>query len=162
MTAREFITKHFNTVTGTKERYLNAVNPDSHSIQLFFDMQCEICKVELSSLQHAKLHYLEEHSIPDGYLICCDMKFRELKNINDHLLFHSNPNIFKCTICMKVFPRKVDLSAHISQHKAVDTKKFSCSECGKAWKSKYRLEIHKRSHEEKTARNFPCDYCNRK
>lgn len=65
-------------------------------------------------------------------------------------------------MCLKIFARKADLSAHISQHKAVDTKRFSCSECGKAWKSKYRLDIHKRSHEEKTARNFPCDYCNRK
>lgn len=68
----------------------------------------------------------------------------------------------RCEICLKVFPRKADLSAHMSQHKAVDMKRFRCDECGKVWKSKYRLDVHKRSHEEKIARTFPCNYCNRK
>lgn len=74
---------------------LSAVHPDSERIKLFFDMQCDVCKMQLFSLQHAKLHYLEEHDIPDGYLKCCEMKFRELKSINDHLEYHVNPNIFK-------------------------------------------------------------------
>lgn len=74
---------------------MHAAKPDSNSIKSFFDMQCEICKIEMSSLQHAKLHYLEEHQIADGYIRCCDMKFRELKNIDDHLQYHINPNIFK-------------------------------------------------------------------
>lgn len=69
---------------------------------------------------------------------------------------------FRCNICSKLFPRKSDLSAHISQHKAVETKRFSCSECGKVWKSKYRLEKHKLTHGQKMPALFPCDYCNRK
>ncbi|XP_031622031.1 zinc finger protein 888-like [Contarinia nasturtii] len=162
--SKHHLTRHMKLSHGIEKKKLstNTVNPDSNSIKLYFDMKCELCKIEVSSLQHAKLHYLEEHDIPDGYIKCCDMKFRELKNINDHLQYHMNPSIFKCEICMKVFPRKADLSAHLSQHKAFDTKRFTCNECGKAWKSKYRLDVHKRSHEEKTARNFPCDYCNRK
>lgn len=68
----------------------------------------------------------------------------------------------RCEICQKVFPRKADLSAHMSQHKAVDTKRFTCDKCGKIWKSKYRLDVHKRSHGEKIARTFPCNFCNRK
>lgn len=84
----------FPDVPRTKQNS-NSIPPDSSSIRTFFDMQCEICKTELSSLQHAKLHYLEQHDIPDGYIKCCEMKFREVKNINDHLRYHLNPNIFK-------------------------------------------------------------------
>lgn len=81
-----------------KKKNFNAVNPDSTSIKMFFDMRCEICKTELSTLQHAKHHYLDQHDIPDGYIKCCEMKFRELKNINDHLQYHMNPNIFKYVV----------------------------------------------------------------
>lgn len=55
---------------------MKTTNLDSDSIQHLFDMRCEICKSELSSLQHAKLHYLDEHDISDGYIRCCEMKFR--------------------------------------------------------------------------------------
>lgn len=30
-------------------------------------MKCDVCTVQFSSLQHAKLHYVEEHQI-DGYI----------------------------------------------------------------------------------------------
>lgn len=72
---------------------LNTIQHDS-GVKEFFEMKCDICKAELSSLQHAKLHYLE-HGIADGYIKCCDMKFREIKQVNDHLLYHLNPSIFK-------------------------------------------------------------------
>lgn len=62
------------TVVPPRKRNLNAIVPDSNDIKTFFDMHCDICKTLLSSLQHAKLHYLEEHNIPDGYI-----KVRALK-----------------------------------------------------------------------------------
>lgn len=74
---------------------MNTNYPDTSTIQSLFDMQCDLCKIELSSLQHAKLHYLDEHDISDGYIKCCDRQFREIKHIKDHLEYHKNPNIFK-------------------------------------------------------------------
>lgn len=70
--------------------------------------------------------------------------------------------VFSCSRCEKYFPRKSDLSAHMSQHKAVDTKKYTCDECGKIWSTKYHLKLHKRSHEIKGEKIFPCQHCNRK
>lgn len=64
-------------------------------MQQFFDMQCEKCETEFSSLQHAKLHYLEEHGISDGYIKCCEKKFNEVKQINEHLQYHRNPDNYK-------------------------------------------------------------------
>lgn len=67
---------------------------DSNRIKDYFDMRCDVCKAELSSLQYAKLHYLNEHGIAGGYIKCCDLKFRELKEVDDHLQYHINPYIF--------------------------------------------------------------------
>lgn len=64
------------------------------NVRKFFDMRCEVCQLELQSLQHAKLHYLE-HGIEDGYIKCCKLKFRRIVQVNEHLLFHNNPGMFK-------------------------------------------------------------------
>lgn len=63
-------------------------------VRKFFDMRCEVCQLELQSLQHAKLHYLE-HGIDDGYIKCCKLKFRKVVQVNEHLLYHNNPDVFK-------------------------------------------------------------------
>lgn len=51
-----------------KRRNKNPIAPDSNAMKSFFDMTCDVCETQLSSLQHAKLHYLEEHNIHDGYI----------------------------------------------------------------------------------------------
>lgn len=78
---------------GAPRRNLNAI-PHNSNIREFFEMNCDVCKIELTSLQHAKLHYLE-HGIPDGYIKCCDMKFKQIKDVNDHILYHIDPHIFR-------------------------------------------------------------------
>lgn len=57
----------FIIVVPTKKRDKNPAAPDSNAIKTFFDMNCDVCDCQLASLQHAKLHYLEEHNI-DGYI----------------------------------------------------------------------------------------------
>lgn len=73
------------------------VKIDEAKLMELFDMTCDICKPELKlrSLQHAKMHYSEEHGDASGYIKCCDIKFRELYQISKHLEFHENPDIFK-------------------------------------------------------------------
>lgn len=64
------------------------------NISEYLDMTCDICKVALDSLQHAKLHYAEEHN-KNGYVKCCGIKFKELSQLNDHFKVHKNPDIYK-------------------------------------------------------------------
>lgn len=70
---------------------------DETKLMDIFDMTCDICKSEskFKSLQHAKLHYLEEHGDASGYIKCCDLRFRDIYQISEHLQFHENPEIFK-------------------------------------------------------------------
>lgn len=67
----------------------------AENLKKLFDMKCDVCQLELSSLQHAKLHYLDEHGNDNGYIKCCGEEFRKLKDVKDHLLYHYNPDIFK-------------------------------------------------------------------
>lgn len=68
-------------------------------IDEFFEMKCELCDFHVTSLEHAKLHYLEEHSIKDGYLKCScgDIKFKTNMSLYDHIEFHlgNNPDRYK-------------------------------------------------------------------
>lgn len=76
------------------------------NLKKYFDLKCDVCRVEMSSLQHAKLHYFEVHGNDNGYIKCCSKEFRKLKDVNDHLLFHYNPDVFKYFIHMHliIFP----------------------------------------------------------
>lgn len=60
----------------------------------YFDNTCDLCSTELKSLRHALPHYKREHKI-EGYVKCCQLKFKSEKLVNDHLQFHINPEIFK-------------------------------------------------------------------
>lgn len=54
---------------------------------------CE--NVTFTSLQHAKVHYMQEHENPDGYIKCCGIICKTTAEVDDHLLFHMDPNHFK-------------------------------------------------------------------
>lgn len=87
------------TVDYPKPRTLRHVElPDfcRPNVAEYFDMKCEICKTtSFKSLHDAKLHYLGEHGIQEGYIKCCNLKFMTQKEVNDHLCFHFNPEVFK-------------------------------------------------------------------
>lgn len=69
-------------------------------------MGCELCDFQFTSLEHAKLHYLEEHKKTDGYLKCgCgDIKFKTNYSICDHIEFHlgNNPDRYKYVYFEKI------------------------------------------------------------
>lgn len=62
-------------------------------------MVCDMCEAQFTSLEHAKLHYSEEHNITDGYLKCScgDIKYKTNNSIYDHIEYHlgNNPDRYK-------------------------------------------------------------------
>lgn len=71
-----------------------------------FNMKCRCCDHVFKSFQEAQFHYLHEHDIADGYIECCDMKFTKFTNVESHVLFHLNPELFKylSIIVFEYFP----------------------------------------------------------
>lgn len=64
----------------------------------YFDMTCshsECESVKFTSFQHAKVHYLNEHNNPDGFIKCCGIIFKTMYKVDEHLLYHTNPEQFK-------------------------------------------------------------------
>lgn len=162
----------------------------AENLNKIFDMKCDVCPMELSSLQHAKLHYLDEHGNDNGYIKCCGEEFRKLKDVKDHLLYHYNPDIFRyvtnsvgfalymrlllttsifvfsidicrCSICDRKFKRMATLSGHISRHRALDAEIFKCDKCDRVCTNNFQLMRHKKVHSQPNQR-LPCNQCERK
>lgn len=83
----------------TASCYRKSLQRHKNRIEEFFEMGCDLCDFQVTSLEHAKLHYLEEHSIKDGYLkcSCSDIKFKTNNGIYDHIEFHlgNNPDRYR-------------------------------------------------------------------
>lgn len=62
-----------------------------------FNTACEICSKELGTLKNAIQHYKKFHEIV-GYLKCCRLRFKKEADVEDHIKYHINPDIFKYAI----------------------------------------------------------------
>lgn len=59
------------------------------------DMICEMCSINFKSLPDAQYHYLHAHNITEGFIRCCSYKFKSLRKLHGHLIWHKMPNVFK-------------------------------------------------------------------
>lgn len=67
----------------------------SDKIHEYFEMQCDLCAIQFTSLQHARLHYFDDHQSNDGYIKCCGIKFKTDRSVNDHIRFHLDPEKYR-------------------------------------------------------------------
>lgn len=60
-------------------------------------MECEEkpCEKVFDSLFDARQHYLNVHNIPNGWIKCCNIKFKYNKTANDHIAWHIDPTVFQ-------------------------------------------------------------------
>lgn len=68
--------------------------PTREEILKNFGTTCDVCSVDLKSLDNAISHYKEHHKMT-GYIKCCRLKFVNHKLLDDHIEWHINPNIFR-------------------------------------------------------------------
>uniref|UniRef100_A0A1I8PEB3 C2H2-type domain-containing protein n=1 Tax=Stomoxys calcitrans TaxID=35570 RepID=A0A1I8PEB3_STOCA len=135
-------------------------------------IQCVTCPEIFSKYSAYREHFQKIHTHKDFYLSCCGLKLPIHKKVLDHMLFHNNPDTFKCKACSKTFTNEFNLQAHIrSFHMTVQDKKFSCQQCTKAFTTHRGLNFHcARKH---SVLNMPeeaiqtdgssvynCKYCN--
>lgn len=58
-----------------------------------FDLSCDHCSAELKTLKQTVDHYANEHG-EDGYMKCCDMRLKLRFQVEDHVRWHLDPNVF--------------------------------------------------------------------
>jgi hypothetical protein len=87
---------------------------DDQRIKETAQMYCEICQESLESLRDAKSHFKVAHET-EGYLICCDRKFKQRCRLVEHVNTHYNLS-HPCPVCSKSFDSKSYLSKHLACH----------------------------------------------
>lgn len=58
-------------------------------------MTCTLCTTIFTSLQDARDHYLQAHENRGGFVTCCKVKIKTMTEVEDHIEWHSNPDLFK-------------------------------------------------------------------
>lgn len=139
-------------------RHIDEVTPQQMQqvLDQYFDMKCIYCETILKSTDDASAHYAAIHSDqPRGHVRCCQSKFISRSLFNWHIVWHLNPNVFRCNICGVV----TKSYASITEHKAGHTIQYTCDICQKIFLLKNSLKRHMK--EIHVARSkFPCNQCN--
>ncbi|XP_055314296.1 transcription factor grauzone-like [Sitodiplosis mosellana] len=141
-------------------RHISEVSPEQQQqiIDQYFDMNCDFCDVTFGKFEEAIQHYKVKHNNrPKGYVKCCSLKWSQNSHLNAHIVWHLNPELFKCQICGQV--KKTYQS--YQQHKLKHFNQFTCDICQKVFTvfstlERHILEVHA------TKVEFPCDQCDQR
>jgi hypothetical protein len=87
---------------------------DDQRIKETARMYCDVCHESVESLRDAKAHYKAAHGT-EGYLICCDRRFKQRCRLVEHVNTHYNYS-YACPICAKCFDSKSYLTKHLACH----------------------------------------------
>ncbi|XP_055314291.1 zinc finger protein 665-like [Sitodiplosis mosellana] len=138
-------------------RHIDEVTPEQQQqvIDQYFDMKCIYCETILKSTDDATAHYAMNHiNQPRGYVRCCQSKFTSRSIFKWHIVWHLNPEVFKCNVC-GIIKRSYN---NLAEHKAGHTTQYTCDICQKTFLLKNSMKRHMR--EIHVARSkFPCDQC---
>lgn len=90
---------------------------DDQRIRETATMSCELCLAPFDSLRDAKHHFKSQHGI-EGYIVCCERKFRQRCRLLEHVNTHFNYS-YNCPVCGKSFDSKSYLVKHQACHDTV-------------------------------------------
>lgn len=60
----------------------------------YFDMSCELCECDFTTLNQAYMHYRYNHDNAKVHVKCCPDRISPA-DLREHILFHLNPDIYK-------------------------------------------------------------------
>lgn len=131
-------------------------------ISSFMKLECTICSIDpFSSFSALQAHFLKLHNTL-GYVQCCENKFKRRDRLYEHILFHKDPEIFKCGICGKSFASRDKLSLHKMVHLPEESKRFKCPECDAKYATKLRLKRHLLVHVPEESKTYKCQDCDKR
>lgn len=111
---------------------------DDQRIKETAKMFCDLCSLPVDSLREAKAHFKYVHN-REGYLICCDRKFKQRCRLVEHVNTHYHVT-YPCEICGKSFDSKSYLSKHLACHETI--REYKCDMCHKDFAKKFQVRNH--------------------
>ncbi|XP_073831211.1 uncharacterized protein isoform X1 [Musca autumnalis] len=154
------------TVKEPKERKKKGERKKTMSAQEIIatsmELKCDICQVQVNTWRELRQHFLLAHT-RTPYIKCCDTVYEKQRPLVEHLLWHKNPDSFKCKLCNEVFSNSRDLTSHISsQHPDnVDLlETYECEHCFKQFRNYSIFQNHLRTHSKD--KDVECQICNKR
>uniref|UniRef100_A0A1I8Q0M2 C2H2-type domain-containing protein n=1 Tax=Stomoxys calcitrans TaxID=35570 RepID=A0A1I8Q0M2_STOCA len=74
---------------------------------------CDICNKTCSSLTQLQEHFLHKHPNDHWFIKCCQYKIKNRHHIEQHMLYHKDPDIFVCHLCGKQHITGAHLDGHM-------------------------------------------------
>ncbi|XP_055314289.1 transcription factor grauzone-like isoform X2 [Sitodiplosis mosellana] len=140
-----------------RPRNISEVSPEQQqqTYDQYCDMSCDYCDTTFGTFEGAIQHYKVKHNNqPKGYVKCCSMKWLRRYHFHSHIVWHLNPELFKCQICGEVKKTYQSYQYHKFKH----FNQFTCDICQKVFTVFSSLEYHILNvHATKV--KFPCDQC---
>ncbi|XP_013114988.2 oocyte zinc finger protein XlCOF6-like [Stomoxys calcitrans] len=110
-------------------------------------IQCVVCAEVLHKYSEYRQHFQKTHPHKDFYLRCCYRKMEINKKVLDHMLYHNNPETFKCLPCNRTYACEANLRSHNRlYHTTIQERKFSCQHCSKTFTTRRGLAFHSLKH----------------
>lgn len=136
--------KHSKKISVTTFKF-NVVDEDNKRLLSYVQMKCDVCSDDrvFDSFSEIQTHFMNAHNQSNGYIICCNRKFRRIGRVLQHCTWHDNPEAFKCDSCNKCFQDNVCLRDHkISMHIPPDERRFQCDQCSRLFAKQHLLNTH--------------------
>lgn len=92
--------KRSSTSDGGRNKKVNAasgaLDENSQRLLKYIEMKCDICCDErvFEAFSDIQNHFLDVHQ-QNGYVMCCNRKFRRIGRVLQHCTWHENPEAFK-------------------------------------------------------------------
>ncbi|XP_052859979.1 transcription factor grauzone-like [Anopheles cruzii] len=136
-----------------------------------YSLRCSDCNANFATFGDLQKHCKSLHDTV-AFVECCDRKFKRYTNIREHIVYHRDPNAFRCKECPRTFSTSRYLHQHHSRtHLAFEQKRHLCDKCSDRFATRYMLMMHERTHYRESAETaeaaapapkhepHPCEQC---
>ncbi|KAI8426996.1 hypothetical protein MSG28_014645 [Choristoneura fumiferana] len=130
---------------------------------------CNICRLDLKTLEHLTQHNSVSHGIEGNFYKCfgCEKRFKSRKTRIGHEINFCKglKDGYRCMVCERCLPKRRMYEAHMRDHRdnvaiELPDKLFKCKQCCISFKTREGLKEHVSKHGNEK-KNYVCESCGR-
>ncbi|XP_013104913.1 transcription factor grauzone-like [Stomoxys calcitrans] len=109
-------------------------------------LTCYVCSAQFSQFCDVRTHFNQKHPQKEFYISCCGRKIKYRFRVEEHAIYHLNPQAYQCSLCGRCFSAKSTLEAHehfqhsIKKKDSASSYTAKCTVCPKTFT--YRTGVY--------------------